>query len=309
MKVLFLGSSRFSLIVLKKMLEERVNIIGVITQPDKPSGRGHKLTPSEVKVYALENGIKVYDFDKVRNHIAEIKEIDYDVAVVASFGQILPQEFLDIHLTINVHPSLLPKYRGATPIQSALLNCDKETGVTIMKVAKAVDSGDILLQERVEIGDEYYLALEDKLAQIGGTMACQALKLIENNRCEWHEQDHEKATIVSKLTKEDGVLDFATSSNQILGKVRAMSEEIGAFVLLNGNFLKVGEAKHAQLNNEENDLLKKGEILNNKKKFVVGCADGGIEILKVQAPSGKMISGRDYINGHNDILGKKVDNV
>lgn len=309
MKVLFLGSSRFSLIVLKKILDENVNIVGVITQPDKPSGRGYKLTPSEVKVFALEKGIKVYDFDKVRNHIAEIKEIDYDVAVVASFGQILPEDFLNIHLTINVHPSLLPKYRGATPIQSALLNCDKETGVTIMKVAKSVDSGDILLQEKVEIEDEYYLALEDKLARVGGEMACKALKLIENNACNWQAQDHDKATIVSKLTREDGVLDFSNSSSQILGKVRAMSEEIGAFIVLGGNLLKVGEAKIADLNEEERANFEKGEILNNKKRFVIGCADGGVEILKVQAPSGKMISGRDYINGHNDILGKKVDNV
>ena len=303
MKILFLGSSRFSLIVLKKMLENGENVVGVISQPDKPSGRGHKLTPTEVKKFALENNLKVYDFDRVRNHIPEIKEIDYDIAVVASFGQILPEDFLAIHLTINVHPSLLPKYRGATPIQNALLNCDDETGVTIMKVAKEVDSGDILLQEKVKIENEYYLALEEKLAIKGGEMVSKALKLIDNNECKWISQDSEKATFVSKLTKEQGILDFSQDHNKILGKVRAMSEEIGTFIALNGQLLKVGEAIFSQ------EEVTQGQIALNKKKFVIGCADGGIEILKVQAPSGKMISGRDYINGHSDVLGKKVDNA
>lgn len=303
MKILFLGSSRFSLIVLKEMLNRGENIVGVITQPDRPSGRGHKLSPSPVKVFSNERRIKVYDFDRVKNHIEEIKDIDYDLAVVASFGQILPQAFLDIHLTINVHPSLLPKYRGATPIQSALLHCDKTTGVTIMKVAKEVDSGDILLQEKVEIFDEYYLALEEKLALIGGRMASEAVKIIEKNECEWKEQNNNEATLVSKLTKEDGIIDFSCNCEEIMGKVRAMSEEIGCFVHLQCGLLKVGLAEICDRQ------LQIGEIAIDKKHFIVGCKDGAIELLKVQAPSGKMISGRDYINGHNEILGKKVDNA
>lgn len=303
MKILFLGSSRFSLIVLKEMLRQGINVVGVITQPDKPSGRGHKLTPSMVKVFAVERDIKVYDFDKVKNHIAEIKEIDYDVAVVASFGQILPQDFLDLHLTINVHPSLLPKYRGATPIQNALLNCDKTTGVTIMKVAKEVDSGDILLQENVEIEEEYYLALEEKLAVVGGRMVFEALEQIKNGTCLWKKQDNDKATFVSKLSKEDGLIDFSLSASKIMGLIKAMSEEIGAYIACNGNLLKVRLAQKVDL------TLSIGEILSDKKRFVIGCNDGGIEILKLQAPSGKVISGRDYINGHNEILGKRVDNA
>lgn len=303
MKILFLGSSRFSRIVLNEMLNRGENVVGVITQPDKPSGRGHKLTPSVVKVFANERGIKVYDFDRVKNHIEEIKNIDYDLAVVASFGQILPQEFLDIHLTINVHPSLLPKYRGATPIQSALLNCDDVTGVTIMKVAKTVDSGDILLQEEVKIFDEYYLELEERLALIGGRMVSEAVKIIERDCCEWKKQDDSKAIIVSKLTKDDGIIDFSCDGEKILGKVRAMSEEIGCFVLIDQNLLKIGDAQ------KFDGVLGIGQIGEDKKHFVIGCKNGGIELLKVQSPSGKMISGRDYINGHNDILGKKVDNA
>lgn len=302
MKILFLGSSRFSKIVLNKMLDNGLDIIGVITQPDKPSGRGHKLTPTVVKSYALEKNIKVYDFDKVKNHIEEIKKIDYDLAVVASFGQILPEDFLNIKLTINVHPSLLPKYRGASPIQSALLEGDKISGVTIMKVAKEVDSGDILLQRQFAISDEYYLELEEKLACLGGEMACQAVKLLEKGEARFTPQQHEKATFTSKFTKEDGFLDFNLSAEQNERRVRALSEESGCFVRLNQQeLLKIGKVKAT---NEFS--LQPKEVLFSKKRFVIGCAQGALEILTCQSPSGKMINGRDYLNGHNEILGGKV---
>lgn len=301
MKVLFLGSSHFSKVVLEKMLEKGVNVVGVITQPDKPSGRGYKMSETEVKKYAKTIGINVYTFDKVRNHIEEIKAIDYDVALVASFGQILPEEFLNHRLTLNVHPSLLPKYRGATPLQTALLNGDKVTGVTIMKVAKEVDSGDILLQREFEIKDEYYLELEEKLALLGGEMASDALILVESGKAIFTPQDNDKATFVKKISKEDGKLDFNNPCEQIINKIRALSEEVGCYVELEGGFLKIGRARKV-----ESFKVEPCQILNYKKAFIIGAKDGAIEILTCQAPSGKMIAGRDYLNGHNDILGKFV---
>ena len=301
MKVLFLGSSHFSKVVLEKMLEKSVNVVGVITQPDKPSGRGYKMSETEVKKYAKTIGINVYTFDKVRNHIEEIKAIDYDVALVASFGQILPEEFLNHRLTLNVHPSLLPKYRGATPLQTALLNGDKVTGVTIMKVAKEVDSGDILLQREFEIKDEYYLELEEKLALLGGEMASDALILVESGKAIFTPQDNDKATFVKKISKEDGKLDFNNPCEQIINKIRALSEEVGCYVELEGGFLKIGRARKV-----ESFKVEPCQILNYKKAFIIGAKDGAIEILTCQAPSGKMIAGRDYLNGHNDILGKFV---
>ncbi len=301
MKVLFLGSSHFSKVVLEKMLEKGVNVVGVITQPDKPSGRGYKMSETEVKKYAKTIGINVYTFDKVRNHIEEIKAINYDVALVASFGQILPEEFLNHRLTLNVHPSLLPKYRGATPLQTALLNGDKVTGVTIMKVAKEVDSGDILLQREFEIKDEYYLELEEKLALLGGEMASDALILVESGKAIFTPQDNDKATFVKKISKEDGKLDFNNPCEQIINKIRALSEEVGCYVELEGGFLKIGRARKV-----ESFKVEPCQILNYKKAFIIGAKDGAIEILTCQAPSGKMIAGRDYLNGHNDILGKFV---
>ena len=160
MKVLFLGSSQFSAVVLKKMLEEGVNVVGLITQPDRPCGRGHKLTPNNAKILAQANGIPCYCYDKMRNYQQEIEKIDFDISVVASFGQILPQWFLDFKLCING---------------------DEKTGVTIMKVAMEVDSGDIILQEEYQMNGEYYLQLEHNLALIGGQMATKAVKSYMDN--------------------------------------------------------------------------------------------------------------------------------
>ena len=302
MKILFLGSSRFSKIVLQKLFSNKVDISAVITQPDRPSGRGHKLTSTEVKQFALANNIEVYTFDKVRLHMEEIKKIDYDVAVVASFGQILPQEFLDYKLAINVHPSLLPKYRGATPIQSAILNGDKVTGVTIMKVAKEVDAGDIILQREFALNGEYYLELEEKLATLGGEMTIEVLKSIEDGSVKFLPQDNSKAVLVSKINKEDGKLDFSQSAKQIVNRVRALAEEVGCFLMLEDKIIKVYKACDVS----EKYSVEQNRIMQNKKNFVIGCNGGAVEILSCQSPSGKMVSGRDYINGHNDILGQTV---
>lgn len=302
MKVLFLGSSRFSVIVLNRMIENGINVCAVVTQNDKPAGRGHKLTPTEVKSYALEKNINVFTFDKIRNHIEEIKNIDYDLAVVASFGQILPQSFLDIKLTINVHPSLLPKYRGASPIQSAILNGDEISGVTIMKVAKEVDSGDIILQKEYKVSGKYYKEVEEELGVVGGDMLNEVIKGLEKGVINFTPQNHEKAVLVQKISKEDGQIDLNKTSRKIENQVRALSENVGCFIKIGDFSLKIG--KIIDVSSEFS--VEKGIIANNKKRFIIGCQDGSVEILSCQAPSGKMISGKDFLNGHNDLLGKRI---
>lgn len=304
MKVLFLGSSNFSNIVLAQLLKNGVNVVGVITQPDKPSGRGQKLKSNTTKIFAQEHSIPVYTFDKLRNHIEEIKRIEYDLACVASFGQILPQSFLDIKPTINVHPSLLPKYRGATPIQSALLNGDNYTGVTIMKVALLVDSGDIIMQKKYKINDEDYNELEEKLALLGGNMASEVIGEFQNGSIKAVPQDNSKATLVKKLEKSDGKLDFSKNKDEIINKVRALSSTVGCFIMVEGKVIKIGKVSDAS---EKFNDVEERQIQNYKKAFIIGCNDGAIEVLLCQSPSGKMISGKDFINGHNEILGKMVE--
>lgn len=303
MKVLFLGSSRFSRIVLEGMIKEGVDICGVVTQPDRPSGRGHKLTPTEVKTFAQSKGIEVYTFEKIRLAMDEVKVIDFDLSVVASFGQILPQEFLDFKPCINVHPSLLPKYRGASPIQSAILNGDKISGVTIMKVAMEVDAGDIILQKEVEVTNESYLELEEKFAFLGGQMASEVVRQYEKGEVKSSPQQHELATFTSKFSKVDCLLDFNDSADAIVNKVRALGEEMGCQIIIDGQVFKVRQV--LDVSNEFK--VKPYQILNNKKRFVVGCTNGAIEILSITPPSGKTVCGRDYLNGHNDILGRYVE--
>lgn len=303
MKVLFLGSSHFSKIVLESMINNGVNICGIITQPDRPSGRGHKLTPTEVKVFAEEKGIEVFTFEKIRLAMDEVKKIDFDISVVASFGQILPQEFLDHQPCINVHPSLLPLYRGASPIQSAILNGDKITGVTIMKVAMEVDAGDIISQQQVDIANETYHELEEKLALLGGEMAGDVVKDYENGTVKFIPQQHEKATFTQKFNKSDCRIDFGQSAEKIANQVRALGEEYGCYFVIDGQTFKTSKVKNVS----DEFSVKPYEILGNRKRFVIGCEGGAIEILLLTPPSGKTVAGRDYLNGHNEILTKKVE--
>lgn len=300
MKVLFLGSPEFARIVLERVTASHHSVVGVVTQPDKPSGRGHKLAAPEAKIFAQQHGIPVYQFNKVRLHMDEIRQIDYDIALVASFGQILSEEFLNHRLTINVHPSLLPKYRGATPIQSAILNGDSVTGVTIMKLDKEVDAGDILLQQKVSIdGDETYAQLSLRLGQIGGDMAVKTLDLIESGKAKFKAQDHSKATFVRLIKKEDGHLDFNATADEIVNKFRALGDKPGVYITMDYLNYKIGGLKKVQESGTP------CQILCAKKRLVIGCKDGAIEILNIQAPNGKMLRAVDFLNG-NKIEGKEV---
>ena len=285
------------------MLDCGLNVVAVVTQPDRPSGRGHKLTPTEVKTFANEKRIEVFTFDRIRLHIEEIKNIDYDISVVASFGQILPQEFLDYKPCINVHPSLLPKYRGASPIQNTILNGDKVGGVTIMKVAMEVDAGDIIMQKEIPLEKEYYLDLEEKYALLGGEMVAQVLGQYKDGTVKFTPQNHEKAVHVQKFNKADGKLDFSRCAEEIVNRVRALGQEVGCYFIVDNEIIKTDKVEDVS---KEFDVTE-GKIFNNKKRFVVGCKNGAVEILTCKAPSGKTVSGRDYLNGHNEILGKSVE--
>lgn len=292
MKVLFLGSSHFSKIVLQSMLEQKVKVVAVITAPDKEMGRGHKLQANEVKTFALKNGIDVFCSSSVKNDLEKIKEISFDLSVVASFGQILPKEFLDYKLCLNVHPSALPKYRGASPIQNAILNGDRQTAVTIMKVGLKVDSGDIALQQKVEIlPDEMYNSLEEKLAIKGGVMIAQAVKLLKQNKLYFSPQIEQEATYVKKFNKDDGLLDFSKTQENIFNQVRALSENLGTFFYLKDQKIKVFAVK------KSDEKIAINQIANDKNYFLIGCKDGAIEILNCLSPSGKKLNGKDFLNG------------
>ena len=201
-----------------------------------------------------------------------------------------------------MHPSLLPKYRGPSPIQTALLNGDRETGVTIMKVAQKVDSGDILLQEKVDLTqDLYYNDLEKLLGEKGASLAKKIIEQFEKGNFEGVKQEENKATFTQKFTKKDGEIDLNESAINIVNKLRALSENVGCHLLIDGENVKIYKGEVVG-----DFVIEKGKVDTNKKRFIIGTGDGALEIISLQSPSGKVISGKDYINGHQNILGRMI---
>ncbi len=297
MKIVFLGSSNFSLQCLKALLNANYEVIAVVCQPDKPSGRGNKTMPSEIKNYAISNNIPVFQFNKIRvDGVETLKSLKPDIIVVASYGQILSQEILDIALPINVHGSLLPKYRGATPIQTALLNGDKETGITIMKMEYEVDSGDIILQKGICIEDDDNAeTLFEKMGTLGGELLVEALRLIEENKAHFVPQKSEYATFTKLIKKEDAEINFNEDAETIVNKVRAYYKNPTAYFVRDGEKFKVYKA----CKRENLTKLLSGEVVcaNSKEGLVIKCLNGAVEILEIQAPNGKRMNAKAFLNG------------
>ena len=297
MKVIFLGTSEFAVHCLKALLASKHEVLAVVCQPDKPSGRGNKLCAPPVKKFALENNLKIYQFDKIKvDGVEVLKNLGADVLAVASYGQILSQEILDIALPINVHGSLLPKYRGASPIQSAIINGEKETGITIIKMAFAVDAGDILLQEKIKIeADDNSVTMFEKLGLLGGKMLVEALDIIQAGKAKFVPQNESEATFTKILTKESAKIDFSKTSDEIVNKVRGYLSGPVAFFEHAGEHYKVFSARKV----EGNFAASEGVILASSSRdgLVFKTADGGVEILELQAPGGKRMLAKAFLNG------------
>ena len=295
MKILFFGTPYFAEIILQGLIDAGKEVVGVVCQNDKPAGRGNKMVSPKIVSLARENGIAVYQFERLKDHIEDFKSIDYDLAVTASYGKILPKALLDLKLCINVHPSMLPKYRGATPIQSALLNGDSQTGVTIMKTEVGMDDGDIYVQQPVEIlKEDNYVTLLPKLAEVGLKLLLQTIEKIEKGNEQRFPQNEAEATFVKLIQKEDGLLDFEQSVENLNNKVRAFVESPVAYFFLGEDRIKVYGAKVV-----DNSILGKvGEVVCIKKRFLIQAKDGVLEILECQAPGGKRLPANAFLNGY-----------
>lgn len=295
MKILFFGTPKFAEIILDGLLKNKFDVVGVVCQNDKPAGRGNKMQTPHIVEMARENGLPVYQFEKIKDHIQDFQEIDYDLAVTASYGKILPKSFLDLKPCINVHPSLLPKYRGATPIQSALLNGDTVTGVTIMKTAVGVDDGDIFAQKTVEImPEDDYNSLIDKCAYVGLDILIETLNKIANGTAVCSVQDDNLATYVKMIEKEDALLNFSDTATNVVNKVRALVGSPVAFFMLGDDRIKVYKAKVVESENS----AQAGQILCTKKHFLIQAKDGVVEILRCQCSGGKVLDASNFLNGY-----------
>lgn len=313
-----MGTPDFALESLKALYEAKYDIIGVVTNIDKPKGRGMKMVASPVKEYAIEKNLQVYQPIKVRNNpefLEEVKKLNPDLICVVAYGKILPQELLDIpqYGCVNVHGSLLPEYRGAAPIQWAVLNGDKKTGVTTMFMNAGMDTGDMILKEEVEIGeDETTGELWDRLKTIGANLLIKTVKEIENGTATRTKQP-EEGTMAPMLSKEMAKIDWKNkTANNIKNLVRGLNPIMGAYTFLDGKKIKFWKVQALT----ENELLEKfqeleeykyhlnkmqaGTVLfSDDKKGLFIKANGGIlQVLEIQGENSKRMAVGDFLRGN-----------
>ena len=305
MKILFAGTPDFAVAPLKNIIENGFEVVGVITQTDKPQGRKGILTPPPVKQFALERGLPVLQPEKIREQIDEVQAFGADILVTCAYGQILTQAVLDLFPmgVWNIHAGLLPKYRGASPIQSCIINGESTTGVCVMKTELGLDCGDILLVAETPITEtETYGELSDRLSVLGAETIVDALRLLESGNYTLTPQGEEGVGVVRKISKDHAKVDFSKSVKEVVDLIRGMNPAPVAYTELDGNKINLYRAERAALTDEENAALSSavcGEVLSDKPKrgLLVKCADGAVKILEVQAAGGKRISGGDFING------------
>lgn len=300
MRILFMGTPDFAVASLKRLVEDGHEICGVITQPDKPKNRGHKMQPTPVKEYALSHNLEVYQPLKARDGEAMgiVKKLAPELIVVAAYGKILPEDLLDYpkYGSINVHSSLLPAYRGAAPINWAILDGLTETGVTIMYMAKELDAGDIIHQKSTLIGeDEDALALTMRLAELGAEALSETVAAFENGTATRIPQEHEKQTYASMLSREMSPIDWTCPARRISCQVRGLIPWPCAATELAGTKFKVYKTVPGGETNKA-----PGTILSADKKGIqVACGDGkSLYITELQAEGGKRMAASAYLLGH-----------
>ncbi len=297
MRVLFMGTPEFAVPCLQSLLDAGHEICGVYTQPDKPKGRGYTMAPPPVKVLAQSYGIPVFQPKTLRSDEAaeEIRELDPEVIVVVAYGKILPKAILDIPACgcVNVHASLLPKYRGAAPIQWAVIRGEKVTGVTTMYMAQGLDTGDILLKSETEIGpDETAGELHDRLSQMGAQLIVRTLAAMKEGTLTRMPQDDSLSCYAPMLSRDLSPIDWTKPAQEIHDQVRGLSPWPVASTLWEGKTLKIHKTKLLPHVGGVPGEVKPGKTL------VVCCSDGALELVTVQYEGGKRMAGSDFLRGH-----------
>lgn len=323
MNIIFLGTPEFAVPALKVIANDCLNlgnsnlssnkiekkIVAVISQPDREKDKKGNLLTTPVKAAALELGLKVYQFDSVNKNIEFIKSLRPDLMITAAFGQILSDEFLKIAPVFNLHASLLPLYRGSSPIQASIISGDLFTGITIMRTVKAMDAGDIVLTDKVSIkNSDTYKTLHDKLSDLGANLIIKAINDFSLNKIKYTPQDNTKVTYVKKVTKQDGLIDFGENADLIERKVRAYNPWPSAYAIdNNGNTIKILATKAIKTQSMshiicENDIQKAkiGAVLLACKKqgLYVKCKNDILKIEALQLSGKKPVSFSEFLNGY-----------
>ena len=314
MKILFMGTPDFAATILNQLIQSGHEIIGVVTQPDKQKGRGRTLSCSPVKELAVEHGLDIYQPVKVKeaDFLQKLTELEPDVIAVAAFGQILPKALLEIpkYGCINVHASLLPKYRGAAPIQYSIIDGEKETGITIMYMDVGIDTGDIIMQEALTIApDETGGSLFEKMSVLGGELLVKALVEIENGTAHRTPQDNENATSVKMIDKDMGHIDFTQSAVKIERLIRGLNPWPSAYTYLDGKTLKLWNASVESLYEIQGGTKNyiPGEVVEVRRDaLVVMTGEDMLVIKELQLEGKKRMSADAFLRGYSVQIGTKL---
>jgi len=301
MRIVFIGTGEIGAPTLRALLNSEHEVAAVVTQPDKPVGREQRIEPPPIKKEIATSGIPVLQPPRIKDPqaIEEVRRLTPDVIVVAAYGQILPREVLEIPrlACLNLHASLLPRWRGAAPIQAAIAAGDSETGITVMYMAEGLDTGDILLQRSVEIlPNDTGGSLHDRLAQVAPEALLECLQLVAAANSPRIPQDNAFATYAPKLKREHGQIDWSESAEAIERKVRAYNPWPGAFMKVDGQNLKVFSASVVDLNGEP------GEILRSDKDLIIATGKGALSLTEVQLEGKRRMIAAKFLRGHGALL-------
>jgi methionyl-tRNA formyltransferase len=317
LKIIFMGTADFGGSVLEKLADSRENRIAVVTQPDRPQGRSRKILPTPIKKIALDKGLEVFQPENINDEesIKRIKEFNPDIILVVAYGQILSGHILNIPKIgcINIHGSLLPKYRGAAPINRAIINGEKEIGITFMFMKEKVDAGEIIFQEKIDIlADETYGELYYRLSDLSARSLPKLLEKIKSGKIERISQDNKLATFARKMNKEDGKIDWSDKGEKVYNLIRGTIPYPGAFTYYQGRKLKITRARLLDdyQNEADTDSPKPGRVAKTEKDAIlISTGDKGIiKILKLIPAGSKELTAEQFINGYKikagEILGE-----
>ena len=309
MNVVFCGTPRFAVPTLTTLVNSGFTVSLVVTQPDKPRGRGLEVVFSPVKHAALQFGLPVVQPEKIKNNEqfrSQLSSLAPDAVIVVGYGRIIPQWMIDLPLlgNLNVHASLLPKYRGAAPIQWAIASGESVTGVTTMRIDAGLDTGDILLQKEIPIlADDTAETLAPRLANVGATLMIETLHGLQAGTLTGRSQDHSKATLAPVLKKEDGLIDFQRTAVEIWNRLRGFQPWPGAYTRFRGKQLQIHAAKPLP----SLSTLTPGELVAENDSFIVGCGNkSALEVTELQLEGKKRMSARDFLHGYRLTPGERL---
>lgn len=307
MRIVFMGTPDFAVPCLDTLKNAGHELLAVFTQPDKPKGRKYKLTPPPVKVKAIDMGIPVYQPSTLKDGeaLGILKQLNPEIIIVAAYGKILPKEILELPKfgCVNVHASLLPRHRGASPIQWAIISGDSQTGITTMQMNEGLDTGDILKTASIDIyPDEDAQSLHDRLSILGSELICKTLIELEAGQISPQKQDDSLATYAPIINREMGRLDFTKPAKELYNLIRGFNPWPAAFTMVTGKRLKVFKSKLA-----ENTKLQPGMAVTDDQRLMVACGDGVLlEFIEIQPEGSKRMTAGEYLRGHSLNTGDKL---